>query len=76
MGVISNLKSPLCYTFGVVGVIYYLEKKMNIQVLDNFGIVVEKCSRSIRGLLSKVMENKNKEKEEFVPENDEKEDSL
>ncbi|KAK2708282.1 hypothetical protein QYM36_014026 [Artemia franciscana] len=49
---------------------------MNMQVLDNFGIVVEKCSHSIRGLFSKVIEIINEEKVESVPASDDKEVSL
>jgi predicted solute-binding protein len=68
MNVISNLKTPAFYTVAIMGVIYYLERKKNVPVLDNFGIVAEKCIGSIKALYSKVTENKNKENAESVLE--------
>ena len=70
MNLISNLKTPVLYTVAVVGVIYYLERKKNEPVLDNFGIVDTTCIGSIRGLFSKLIENKSKENVESVPESE------
>jgi predicted solute-binding protein len=70
MNIIRNLKTPVFYTVAVVGVIYYLERKKNVPVLDNFGIVAEKCIGSIRGLFSKLIENKSKEHVESFPESE------
>jgi hypothetical protein len=62
--------TPVFYTVATLGVLYYLERKKNVPVLDDIGIIAEKCIGGIRGLFSKVMEDKNKEKVEYVPEND------
>lgn len=68
--------TPVFYTVATLGVLYYLERKKNVPVLDDIGIIAEKCIGTIRGLFSKVVEDKKKEKVEYVPENDKKEDFL
>ena len=57
--------TPVFYTVATLGVLYYLERKKNVPVLDDIDVVAENCIGSLRRLFSVV----NKEKKEHIDHN-------